>query len=102
MAVSSVWVCPDGYDAPSTRAFQATLDNRSQLGSRQRGPLGSNLNARETGRDAAPAPWRTADAVPKGYSDWVHQARVFPGPQGSKAARSLVYTHSGDIYKRSE
>jgi hypothetical protein len=37
--------------------------------------------------------------VPKGYSDWVHQARVFPGPPGSRAARSLIYTHSGDIYK---
>ena len=58
-----------------------------------------NLNARETGRDAAPAPGRTADAVPKGYSDWVHQARVFPGPPGSRPARSLIYTHSGDIYK---
>ena len=40
-----------------------------------------------------------ADAVPKGYSDWVRQARVFPGPPGSRPARSLVYTHSGDIYK---
>jgi hypothetical protein len=37
--------------------------------------------------------------VPKGYSDWVHQARVFPGPPGSRPARSLVYTHSGDTYK---
>jgi len=37
--------------------------------------------------------------VPKGYSDWVRQARVFPGPAGSRAARSLVYTHSGNIYK---
>jgi len=37
--------------------------------------------------------------VPKGYSDWVHQARVFPGPPGSRPARSLVYTHSGNIYK---
>jgi hypothetical protein len=37
--------------------------------------------------------------VLKGYSDWVHQARVFPGPVGSRPARSLVYTHSGDIYK---
>src|SRR5690348_16054893 len=69
------------------------------IGAGQRGPNGFNLNARETGRDAAPAPGRTADAVPKGYSDWVHQARVFPGPQGSRPARSLVYTHSGDIYK---
>jgi hypothetical protein len=37
--------------------------------------------------------------VPKGYSDWVHQARVFPGPPGSRPARSLIYTHSGDTYK---
>jgi hypothetical protein len=37
--------------------------------------------------------------VPKGYSDWVHQARVFPGPPGSRPARSLIYTHSGNIYK---
>ena len=37
--------------------------------------------------------------MPKGYSDWVHQARVFPGPPGSRPARSLIYTHSGDIYK---
>ena len=37
--------------------------------------------------------------MPKGYSDWVHQARVFPGPAGSRPARSLVYTHSGNIYK---
>ena len=37
--------------------------------------------------------------MPKGYSDWVRQARVFPGPPGSRPARSLVYTHSGDIYK---
>jgi hypothetical protein len=37
--------------------------------------------------------------VPKGYSDWVHQARVFPGPPGSRPARSLIYTYSGDIYK---
>jgi hypothetical protein len=37
--------------------------------------------------------------VPKGYSDWVRQARVFPGPAGSRPARSLIYTHSGDIYK---
>ena len=59
-------------------------------------PAGLNLNARKTGRDAAPAPGRTADAVPKGYSDWVRQARVFPGPPGSRPARSLIYTHSGD------
>jgi hypothetical protein len=65
----------------------------------QRGRGGFNLNARETDRDAAPAPGRTADAVPKGYSDWVRQARVFPGPPGSRPARSLVYTHSGDTYK---
>ena len=37
--------------------------------------------------------------MPKGYSDWVHQARVFPGPTGSRPARSLIYTHGGDIYK---
>ena len=37
--------------------------------------------------------------MPKGYSDWVHQARVFPGPPGSRPARSLIYTYSGDIYK---
>ena len=37
--------------------------------------------------------------MPKGYSDWVRQARVFPGPPGSRPARSLIYTHSGDIYK---
>lgn len=37
--------------------------------------------------------------MPKGHSDWVRQARVFPGPAGSRAARSLIYTHSGDIYK---
>jgi len=37
--------------------------------------------------------------VPKGYSDWVRQARVFPGPSGSRPARSLIYTHSGDTYK---
>ena len=35
----------------------------------------------------------------KGYSDWVHQARVFPGPSGSRPARSLIYTQGGDIYK---
>jgi len=35
----------------------------------------------------------------KGYSDWVHQARVFPGPSGSRAARSLIYTQGGDTYK---
>ena len=75
------------------------LHNRSQLGSGQSGPSRTNLNARETDRDAAPAQGRTADAVPKGYSDWVHQARVFPGPPGSRPARSLVYTHSGNIYK---
>jgi hypothetical protein len=37
--------------------------------------------------------------VPKGYSDWVRQARVFPGPPGSRPARTLIYTHSGDTYK---
>ena len=35
----------------------------------------------------------------KGYSDWVRQARVFPGPSGSRAARSLIYTQGGDTYK---
>ena len=35
----------------------------------------------------------------KGYSDWVHQASVFPGPSGSRAARSLIYTQGGDTYK---
>jgi hypothetical protein len=34
-----------------------------------------------------------------GYSDWMHQARVFPGPPGSRPARTLIYTHSGDTYK---
>jgi hypothetical protein len=37
--------------------------------------------------------------VPKGYADWVHQARVFPGPPGSRPARSLIYTHAGETYK---
>ncbi len=37
--------------------------------------------------------------MPKGYSDRLHQARVFPGPPGSRPARSLVYTQNGDIYK---
>lgn len=37
--------------------------------------------------------------MPKGYSDWVYQARVFPGPPGSRPARSLVYTQDGDLYK---
>jgi hypothetical protein len=37
--------------------------------------------------------------VPKGYPDWVHQARVFPGPLGSRPARSAIYTHRGDTYK---
>ena len=37
--------------------------------------------------------------MPKGYSDWVRQARVFPGPPGSRPARSLTYTHSGETYK---
>ena len=37
--------------------------------------------------------------MPKAYSDRVRQARVFPGPPGSRPARSLVYTHSGDVYK---
>jgi len=29
----------------------------------------------------------------------VHQARVFPGPPGSRPARSLICTHSGDTCK---
>lgn len=62
-------------------------------------PSGVNLNARETGRDTPPALGRTADAVPKGYFDWVHQARVFPGPPGSRPARSVFYTHRGETYK---
>jgi hypothetical protein len=37
--------------------------------------------------------------VPKGYSNWVYQARVFPGPPGSKPARSLIYTRNGVTYK---
>jgi hypothetical protein len=37
--------------------------------------------------------------VPKGYSEWVRQARVFPGPPGSRPARSLIYTHAGETYK---
>ncbi len=37
--------------------------------------------------------------MPNGYSDWVRQARVFPGPPGSRPARSLIYTQSGDTYK---
>ncbi len=66
------------------------------------GGPGVNLNARQTGRDAAPDAGRTAEAaVPNGYSDWVHQARVFPGPPGSRPARSLVYTHGGDTYRAS-
>jgi len=64
------------------------------------GGPGVNLNPRDTGRDAAPDAGRTAEAaVPKGYSDRVHQARVFPGPPGSRPARSLVYTRGGETYK---
>ena len=37
--------------------------------------------------------------MPEGDSDWVHQARVFPGPPGSRPARSLIYTQDGDTYK---
>ena len=37
--------------------------------------------------------------MPKANSDRVHQARVFPGPPGSRPARSLVYTRGGDTYK---
>ncbi len=66
------------------------------------GGPGVNLNPRDTGRDAAPDAGRTAEAaVPKGYSDRVHQARVFPGPPGSRPARSLVYTRGGETYKAS-
>jgi len=37
--------------------------------------------------------------VSKGHPDWDRQARVFPGPSGSRPARSLVYTHGGATYK---
>src|SRR5258708_22593989 len=74
--------------------------NRSLEGLGQGQRPRRNLNARETGRNVAPALGRTAEAaVPKGYSDWVHQARVFPGPPGSRPARSLIYTHGGETYK---
>jgi len=43
---------------------------------------------------------KTAEAtVSMGYPDRVRQARVFPGPPGSRPARSLIYTHGGDLYK---
>ncbi|SRR5216683_5463689 len=59
-----------------------------------------SLNAKETCRDAAPSLGRTAEAtVSMGYPDRVRQARVFPGPAGSRPARSLIYTHGGDLYK---
>lgn len=32
-------------------------------------------------------------------SDRDRQARVFPGPSGSRPARSLIYIHGGDTYK---
>lgn len=35
----------------------------------------------------------------KGHPDWDRQARVFPGPSGSRPARSLIYTHGGETYK---
>lgn len=35
----------------------------------------------------------------KGHPDRVRQARVFPGPRGSRPARSLIYTHGGALYK---
>ena len=61
---------------------------------------GVSLNATETCRDAAPAMGKTAEAtVSMGYPDRVRQARVFPGPPGSRPARSLIYTHGGDLYK---
>ena len=61
---------------------------------------GVSLNATETCRDAAPAMGKTAEAtVPMGYPDRVRQARMFPGPPGSRPARSLIYTHGGDLYK---
>src|SRR5215831_7363324 len=61
---------------------------------------GASLNARQTCRNAAPAMGRTAEAtVSMGYPDRVRQARVFPGPRGSRPARSLIYTHGGDLYK---
>ncbi len=93
-----------GYCARDGRASAAglaayplqSIANRAWKG----GGPGVNLNARDTGRDAVPDAGRTAEAaVPKGYSDWVHQARVFPGPPGSRPARSLVYTHGGATYK---
>jgi hypothetical protein len=37
--------------------------------------------------------------VSKGCTDRVRQAREFPGPPGSRPARSLVYTQGGDLYK---
>jgi hypothetical protein len=37
--------------------------------------------------------------VSTGHPNWDRQARVFPGPPGSRAARSLIYTHGGDTYK---
>jgi hypothetical protein len=43
---------------------------------------------------------KTAEAtVSMGYPDRVRQARVFPGPPGSRPARSLIYTYGGDLYK---
>jgi hypothetical protein len=33
------------------------------------------------------------------HPDWDRQARVFPGPSGSRPARSLIYIHGGDTYK---
>lgn len=35
----------------------------------------------------------------KRHLDWDRQARVFPGPSGSRPARSLIYTRGGDTYK---
>jgi hypothetical protein len=37
--------------------------------------------------------------VSESHPDWDRQARVFPGPQGSRPARSLIYTHGDDTYK---
>lgn len=61
---------------------------------------GVSLNAKQTCRDAAPSTGRMAETtVSMGHPDRVRQARVFPGPPGSRPARSLIYTHGGDLYK---
>src|SRR5215468_4185463 len=84
---------PGARDRPG---IPQTISGRVWQGT---GP-GVSLNARETCRDAAPALGKTAEAtVSMGYPDRVRQARVFPGPPGSRPARSLIYTHGGDLYK---